>query len=284
MMCTLLTTGNGVLERIAPVLARFFGTVADDVDVCDAWDLENRNWDASISCEYMALGGELSWSLAIATDDTPHLSEEDLALTVARELGIVVIFASDYKDISWIDRAATPAGEVCYVNTEQEEAEPPRWRVAVSEINIPEFPNAEVRRIPEIIKQLQLPTPITDSCMPKEHPQPEIFYPLLNWERLTVRMKMDWPPSAWYPASMYVEDLELRDQLDDVIAQLPPADQQPVREAVEQVDQMYRALTHDDGGRNLAEATKAPITDRPWYWYRRPLNPPWDNPGKQPLR
>ncbi|MFF4601975.1 hypothetical protein ACFY12_04340 [Streptomyces sp. NPDC001339] len=278
----MLTTGEGVLGRIAPVLARFFGTSVDDVDLCDAWDLENRDWDASVTCEYMSLGGDLRWSLAIATDETPHRSEseEDLALTVARSLGVVVIFSSDYPDISWIDRAATPRGEVCYVNTDEEEGEPPRWTVAISEIHIPEFPEAEVRRIPEIIRQLQLPTPLTDACIPKEHAQRRVCFPLVNWERLTVRMERDWPPSAWYPASMYVEDLELRDQLEDVIAQLPAEDQQPAREVMEQVDAKYRALTHDDGGENLAKAAEVPITDRAWYWYRRPLNPPWDGPGK----
>ncbi|SEF01056.1 hypothetical protein SAMN05428954_5223 [Streptomyces sp. 2112.3] len=277
MMCTLLTTGDRIPDRIAPVLASFFGLPISEVDICDLWDLDSRNWDASVTCEYAPLSGDLSWSLAIATsDDTSQLTEEVLALTVARELGVVVVFSSDYSDISWIDRAATPEGDVCYINTIESEDDPPRWTVAISEIFIPAFPEAEVRPIPEIIKPLRLPTPITDACVPKGHPQREAFYPLVNWERLTARMAADWPPSSWYPASMYVEDLELRDQLDDVIAQLSPEDQQRVREATAQVDRTYRSLTHEDGGENLARATGRPITDRAWYWYRRPPNPPWD--------
>lgn len=125
MMCTLLTTGDGVPGRIAPTLAEIFGVPVPEVDVCDAWDLENRNWEASVTCEYMALDGDLSWSLAITAGDTPHISEEELALAVARSLGVDVIFPSDYPDISWIDRVATPAGEVGYVNTVEEEGEPP---------------------------------------------------------------------------------------------------------------------------------------------------------------
>ncbi|MFF2927997.1 hypothetical protein ACFVTP_37355 [Streptomyces celluloflavus] len=281
MMCTLLTTGDGVPGRIAPVLIQFFGATADEVDVCDAWDLDSRNWDASVSCEYTPLSGDLSWSLAISTaEDTPHLSEEGLALTVARSLGVIVVSSSEYPDISWIDRAATPAGEVGYISTTETEGDPPRWTVEISEIRIPAFPHAEVRHIPEIIKPLQLPTPLTDACIPKEHPQRGICYPLVNWERLTVRMATDWPPSSWYPASMYVEDLELRDQIADVIAQLPPEDRQPVGEALEKVDQAYRELTLDDGGENLTKAADMPIADRAWYWYRHPFNPPWDDAGR----
>ncbi|MFG2528988.1 hypothetical protein [Streptomyces sp. NPDC048516] len=281
VMCTLLTTGDRIPDRIAPVLASLFSLTVDEVDVCDQSDFDSRNWDAAVTCEYAPLSGDLRWSLSITTaDDTPQLSEEVLALTVARTLGVVVVFSSDYPDISWVDRAATADGHVPYINTTESEDDPPRWTVAVSEIFIPEFPDAEVRFIPEIIKPLQLPTPLTDSCVPKGHSQRDTLYPLVNWERLTVRMATDWPPSSWYPASMYVEDLELRDQIDDVIAQLPPDDQQRVREAVQQVDETYRALTHDDCGENLAKAAEVSMADRAWYWYRRPMNPPWDNPGK----
>ncbi|MEU7153687.1 hypothetical protein [Streptomyces sp. NPDC045470] len=275
MMCTLLTTGDGVPGRIAPTLADFFGVPVPDVDVCDAWDLENRNWEASVTCEYMALDGDLKWSLAITSGDTPHLSEEQLALAVARSLRVDVIFPSDYPDISWIDRVATPAGEVGYVNTVEEEGELPRWTVAVSEVSVPAFPHAEVRRIPEIIKPLQLPTPLTDACVPDGNMWRDAVWPLLNWERLTARMGADWPPSGWYPVSMYIEDLELRDQVPGVIAQLPAEMQRPVQAALEQVDQAYHRLTTEDGGAGLAAAAESSFAGRAWYWHRRPSNPPW---------
>ncbi|GCD39179.1 hypothetical protein OEIGOIKO_07008 [Streptomyces chrestomyceticus JCM 4735] len=276
MMCTLLTTGDGVPGRIAPTLAEIFGVPVPEVDVCDAWDLENRNWEASVTCEYMALDGDLSWSLAITAGDTPHISEEELALAVARSLGVDVIFPSDYPDISWIDRVATPAGEVGYVNTVEEEGEPPRWTVAVSEVSVPAFPHAEVRRIPEIIRPLQLPTPLTDACVPGGSRWRDTVWPLLNWERLTARMEADWPPSGWYPVGMYIEDLELRDQVPGVIAQLPAELQQPVQAALEQVDRTYHRLTTEDGGASLAEAAESSFAGRAWYWHRRPSNPPWD--------
>ncbi|WP_158706463.1 MULTISPECIES: hypothetical protein [Streptomyces] len=277
-MCTLLTTGDRVPERIASTLAEFFGVSVAEVDVCDAWDLENRNWEASVTCEYMALDGDLNWSLAITADDVPapQLSEEALALAVARSLRLFVIFPSDYPDISWIDRVATPAGEVGYVNTVEEEGEPPRWTVAVSEIAVPAFPHAEVRHIPEIIRQLQLPTPITDACVAEGCTWREALWPLVNWERLSVRMAGDWPPSGWYPVDMYVEDLELRDQVSGVIAQLPTDVQKSAMDALEQIDQAYHRLTIDDGGADLAEATQLPLDGRAWYWHRRPSNPPWE--------
>lgn len=205
MMCTLLTTGDGVPGRIAPVLVQFFGATTDEVDVCDAWDLDSRNWDAPVSCEYTPLSGDLSWSLAISTaEDTPHLSEEGLALTVARSLGVVVVFSSEYPDISWIDRAATPAGEVGYISTTEAEGDPPRWTVEISEIRIPAFPHAEVRHIPEIIKPLQLPTP-SPMCASRRNTRNEacaIPWSTGNgsrsvWQRTGLRRRGTRPPCTW---------------------------------------------------------------------------------------
>ena len=285
MMNGILTTGGEILDDLAVFLAAAFGVASGGVDVCDGDDYENRNWDALVTCAYRRIKGDLAWSLELTTDPavTDEPSEESLARGLAGVLGVFVVFPTDYAENPWIDRLATPDGRVAYANVAEEGDEGERFRVISCEIPTSAFPGAEVTRYPELIRSIQLPTPLTDACVPDGLLDPvRDEWPLANWERLGVRMDSNWPPSAWYPVEMYREDLELRDATDDVATRIPVTAVAGYLEAREAIDARYRALTVDDGGVTFSRATGMSITDilaKPWYWRRRPAQIPWEENG-----
>ncbi|MYT31779.1 MULTISPECIES: hypothetical protein [unclassified Streptomyces] len=283
MTYNLIAPGQEFPARLAPILAEVFGVSLADVDVSEESDFDSRNWDAEVTCEYSAVRGDLNWSVSIYATDAVQSppSEEALALKVAQALGVPVLFPGTVA-IPNVWRIATPQGGLTHARVTEPESESERLTIDAVEDAIPEFPRATVTKFREIIKELQLPSKVTDSHLPEgiSEGRREVRSLLVNWERLTVRMATGWPPSAWYPASMYVEDLELRDQTADVIGRLPADERHSATEALEQIDQAYRGLTVEDGGENLAKAADVPIVDRAWYWYRRPQNPPWDTPSK----
>jgi hypothetical protein len=282
MMYNLITTGQEIPTRLAAALAEVFGIPLGDVDVSEESDFDSRNWDAEVTCEYSVVRGDLNWSMSIYATDAVQSppSEETLALKVAQSLGVAVLFPGA-ETVPSVWRVAAPQGGLTHARVTEPESESEGLTVDAVEVAIPEFPRAAVTKFPEIIKELQLPSEVTDSHLPEGISEDlrEVRGLLVNWERLTVRMAANWPPSAWYPASIYVEDLELRDQMADVIEQLSEGKRQSAREALEQIDQAYRELTVEDGGVNLAKAADVPMADRAWYWYRRPVNPPWNCPG-----
>ncbi|MFC9736641.1 hypothetical protein ACFVKC_01830 [Streptomyces noursei] len=283
MTYNLITTGQELPARLAPLLADVFGISLADVDVSEESDFDSRNWDAEVTCEYSAVHGDLNWSVSIYATDVVQRrpSEEALALKVAQWFGVTVLFPAT-QTVPNVWRVATPQGRLTHARVTEPESESEGLTVNAVEELVPEFPRATVTKFREIIKELQLPSEFTDSLLPEgiSEDRREVRSLLVNWERLTVRMATGWPPSAWYPASLYAEDLELRDQVAGAIEQLPEDERQSAREALEQIDQKYRELTVEDGGENLSTAADVPITDRAWYWYRRPLNPPWDTTGK----
>ncbi|MCK7623013.1 hypothetical protein MUU72_07855 [Streptomyces sp. RS10V-4] len=281
MTYNLITTGQDLPARLAPVLAEVFGLSLGDVDVSEESDFDSRNWDAEVTCEYAAVRGDLNWSVSIYATDAvrSHPSEETLALKVARSLGVAVLFPGT-ETVPSVWRVATPRGGLTHARVTEPESESEGLTVEAVEEAIPEFPRATVTKFSDIIKEFQLPCKVTDAYLPEGIAEGlrEVRALLVNWERLTVRMTTDWPPSAWYPASLYVEDLELRDHLDGALDQLPAGERQAAEEALAKIDQTYRGLTVEDGGENLSRAAGVPIAGRAWYWHRRPMNPPWDHP------
>ncbi|MEU1599547.1 hypothetical protein ABZ468_43780 [Streptomyces sp. NPDC005708] len=92
---------------------------------------------------------------------------------------------------------------------------------------------------------------------------------LVIWERLCIRMRSDWPPSGWYSAEMYQEDLKLRDQLEVILKEFPEADR---------ITAAVSALSVEDRGSILCAALEEEVIQvggRPWYWQRRPAVLPW---------
>ncbi|MFE5738826.1 hypothetical protein [Streptomyces celluloflavus] len=283
MMYNLITTGQEIPARLAPLLAEVFDIPLGDVDVSEESDLDSRNWGAEVTCEYSAVRGDLDWSMSFYTTDAvqPRPSEEALALKVAQSFGVAVLFPGT-ETVPNVWRVATSRGGLTRARVTEPEDEAEELTIDAVEDSVSEFPRATVTKFPEIIKELQLPSEVTDAHLPEgiSEDRREVRGLLVNWERLTVRMATGWPPSAWYPAAMYVTDLELRDQTTEVIEQLPADEQRSAREALERIDQTYRALTVEDGGENLAKNVNVSVAGRAWYWHRRPPTAPWDIPGE----
>jgi hypothetical protein len=281
MMYNLLLTGEEIPSRVASVLSEAFGVRPADVDVSAMDEYEARNWDAVVSCEYEELRGDLRWSLTIYATEEAALqpTEEGLALLLSQALGTVTLFPEGMT-VPSIRRVATPRGELSHARVTEPESEGEETRVTAVEIEIPEFPHASVSMFPEIIKEIRHDTPVVDAYFPTEAEGDlkALRGDLINWERLTVRMTAGWPPSRWYPAAMYLEDLRFRDEAEEIASHLPDVHRGPALRALEELDAIYRHMTVEDGGRALSEACELPIEEfagRPWYWLRRPPQVPW---------
>ncbi|WP_059013502.1 hypothetical protein [Streptomyces specialis] len=280
MMYDLLLAGVDEPERIARALAEAFGVSLDAVDMAAEADDDSRNWDAAVSCEYERRPGPFSLSLDIyVTEAVTAAPEEDaLAVRLARDLAAVILFPAVEK-LPSVWKVSTPRGEVAYARVIEPVSDTDALEVTGVEIPVPELASVPVSRFPEVIKELQLDTPIVDSYLPDGADDlREVRGLLVNWERLTVRMARGWPPSSWYPADMYLDDLRLRDKVVQLASRIPAERQDPVTRALDDIDAVYRRMTVDDDGQSLAEVCSLPADElrtRPWYWLRRPADAPW---------
>ncbi|MFF4410027.1 hypothetical protein [Streptomyces sp. NPDC001404] len=275
-----MTTGKDTLSRLTGALAHAFEVPESSVDITESDDWESQNWDARVICEYERLVGDLDWALTIslANEVATQPTEEQLAVHLARYMGAPVLFPADVMMPS-LRRLVTPAGDFTYARVNEPEDEGEEFTVDAVETHVPEFPRAAVFKFPELVRLYKIDTPITDALCGESTPKGSFYDVLFGWERLVVRMDAGWPPSAWYPAAMYVEDLQTRDQLEDQVDRLPAAEQSTARQALEEIDANYRRLTVDDGGQALSEvigSLRSIGSDLPWYWKRRPVSIPWE--------
>ncbi|WP_159941395.1 MULTISPECIES: hypothetical protein [unclassified Nocardiopsis] len=280
-MYNLLLQGNMKSSAIGEVIAESFSVPLSDVDISHEDEFDSRNWEARVFCDYSPRRGDVSWALDIYTNGDPDIqpTEEDLARAISRSLGSVVLFPPKEKFPSlW--KVATPRGEVKYARIREPEEAEGAIKVTDVEIPVPELPGSRVSRFPEVIREVQIPTPIVDSYLPRgaEGELKKLRSLSVNWERLAARMASGWPPFSWYPERMYEEDLVLRDRLQQLAEVATTAEGSPALEMLDKLDSLYRQETVDDGGRALAEACGFPaseLTQRPWYWKRRPTKLPW---------
>ncbi|MCF3961076.1 hypothetical protein [Streptomyces fuscigenes] len=101
---------------------------------------------------------------------------------------------------------------------------------------------------------------------------------LAIWETLGVRMREGWPPDGTYFVDEYVNDLDTRDALEELAEGLPEGAGRGFRAVLGELDEVFEALTEEDGGASLAwrldEAEgEAPL--RAWWWHRAPADAPW---------
>ncbi|MEU5222049.1 hypothetical protein AB0G55_05210 [Streptomyces toyocaensis] len=257
-----------------------------DVSAGSEW--EDRNWDAVVTCEYERLQGVLNWSLTIyAAHEVEHRpTEDELAASMARRLSVSVFTSWDAR-FPWVRKVALPDGGSTLARVLQPEDDNPAYTVDTAESRLPDLPDVPVVHLPEAVRAYKLTTPITDS-VEKEDPAGAIFNVVdlsRNWERLCLRLRSGFPPHGWFPANLYREDLELRDRLGEAMDGLSAeiaAD--AARDAVEQLDELYRRFTIDDDGLALSSALDEEITGLPrlpWYWRRRPLALPWSERVEQ---
>ncbi|MFJ2707909.1 hypothetical protein ACIO3R_32625 [Streptomyces sp. NPDC087428] len=288
MMYNLLIAGRMEPHELATILSSTFHLSVEDVDVADyLGDADRRNWEASVSCEYSALRGDLSWSLEIYAQksiaDPP--SESVLAQRVATATGVVVLFPAmeHLPSAYW---AATPEGNVTRVRLYESDEEAPVYVVDAVEIPVRQLPNAKVMRIPEVVRELRIATPITDSfreqmpahLLAQRGAEWKFSDCLAAWEKLVVHLASGWAGSGWCPPDMYRERLAARDGLATAPDQLPPGAVTVLRQGLQQLDSTYAHLTKEDPRGSLiglllgAEARGRQLG---WWWHRRPEPLPW---------
>lgn len=273
--------------RLPPILAEAFRVALERTDVSAASELEDRNWDAVVTCEYEPLQGDLTWSLLIyAANEVEHQPTEEALASLAAQRLSAPVFTSWDSRFPWIRRVDLAGGGHTLARVLQPEDDESSYVVDATESEIPGFPNVPVTRFSEAVRAYGLPTPISDSLESAEpgRDTSRLVDLLRNWERLCSRMRSDWPPNRWFPANLYREDLEYRDLLGEAVAGAPSETAARASDALEQLDQIYRDYTVDDGGVALCSALPEGITklsSLPWYWHRRPHVLPWSEIAQQ---
>jgi hypothetical protein len=281
MMYAFLVAADAIPKETPSILAEAFGVQVAETDVSDSSELESRNWDAVVTCETEPLAGDLRWSLEIyaAEEVKQQPAEEQLARHLAQQLGIAVFFAWN-GEVPWIRQVALPTGGLTLARVVAAEDEESGFSVEAAEAPIPGIPQVSVAHLPEVVRAFEILTPVTDAVVPRDSvgKQKEIRGLLVNWERLCTRMRSGWPPSGWYSAAMYQEDLEYRDELQALLDGWSDVDQYGISEALRELDSQYRELTIEDGGRALSAALRRDVggpAAMSWYWRRRPQPLPW---------
>lgn len=281
MMCSFMAAGSGLLEVMPEVLASVFQVGVEETDVSAASEWDDRNWDATVTCEYESLSGDLDWAFSIfAADEVDRQpSERELALFLARQLGVAVFFEWG-PDLPWVRNVAMPSGEVTRARLTEPDDDGSGYCVEVTESPVPGFPRVTVARLPEVVKALHIDTPITDSvaAVSDEAVGARAIQLLGNWERLMVRLCSDWASAGWYAADMYYDDLALRQEAEGLISTLSDSGRGLIEPRLQELDDAYRDFTVDDGGCALAVALNLPggtLAERAWYWRRRPKRVPW---------
>ncbi|MFD0024492.1 hypothetical protein [Streptomyces sp. NPDC058382] len=288
MMYNLLVAGAMETSILVKILESAFDVRGSNVDVADSFgDPGLRNWEAAVACQYSALHGDLSWELDVYAQefvaDPP--AESVLAQRIATAAGVVVLFPAESIPPSayW---AATPEGNVTRVRLYASDDEDPVYVVDAVETPVRQLPNTTVTRIPEVVRELRIPTPIADSFreqMPadflaQEGPEWEFSNCLGAWEKLVAHMASGWAGSGWCPPDIYQERLAARDGLTIVPGTLPLSAAAVLRQGLQQLDSTYARLTTEDPQGSLiglllgAEASGRQLG---WWWRRRPDPLPW---------
>ncbi|MFJ5632635.1 hypothetical protein ACIQF5_08280 [Streptomyces goshikiensis] len=301
MTYNLLTLDAVSPEVMALALAGCLGIAVGDVDVADSGgDPDLRNWDAPVSCEYRAVHGDVAWSLDVYAQE--HVAdqplESELATGFAQAAMTTVLFPAEEAPPSayW---AVTPEGLLTRARLELSDDEPPLYEVTAVEAPVPQLPRATVTRFAEIVREQRPDTPVAwafaasvdkvrqaASGLARLSLDDGTGSPvwtakgnLVVWERVITQMESAWAPSGWYPADLYRERLESRDELAGIGARLPRDVTELLDAALEQLDGRFIAATEDDpSGRLRRELTgvSAEQARVGWWWHRCPNPAPWE--------
>ncbi|MFG3010070.1 hypothetical protein ACGFZB_06370 [Streptomyces cinerochromogenes] len=277
-------------EVVAAVLAQCLDVSVQDVDVADEdTDQELRNWDALVFCDEVTVLGDVSTSLDIYVQESvqPQPSERDLASAFASAADTVVLFPAEEAPPSayWL---ATEAGLVTRARLYGSDDEP-RYTIDRVEAPVGRLPHVTVARIPEVVRELKIATPLTDAFaahLRRMHPDEAgtLGSPawtasdrLGAWEKLVRHMEAGWAPSGWFPPDLYCERLEVRDELEQVCTQLPKDATVLLRNSLGSLDALFAELTVDDTGGLLRKELLPACAASPhgWWWNRRPEPLPW---------
>ncbi|MEU6665275.1 hypothetical protein [Streptomyces sp. NPDC046727] len=292
MTYNLLTVESLSLDTVTAALARCLNVREQEVDVADEdTDQELRNWDALVFCEKATVRGDVSTSLDIYVQESvqPQPSERRLASAFAGVAGTVVLFPAEEVPPSayWL---ATEDGLITRARLYDSDDEEARYVIDRVEAPVSRLPRATVARIPEVVRELKIATPVEDlfaahlhRMFPEETKTPgtafwEARSSLGAWEKLVRHMESAWAPSGWCPPDLYLERLEVRDELERVSEQLPAAVSALMQNALESLDALFVELTVDDTGGLLRKEllpAEGAASAHGWWWNRRPEPLPW---------
>ncbi|MFF3774012.1 hypothetical protein [Streptomyces sp. NPDC002232] len=299
MTYNLLTVGAVSPESMGVALAGSLGIAVGDVDVADPdGDPDLRNWDAPVSCEHRAVHGDIAWSLNIYVQgeaaDQPL--ESELAAAFAKAATTTVLYPAA-EAIPSAYGAVTPDGLLTRARLELSDDEPPLYEVTAVEAPVPQLPRAIVTRFAEIVREQKPDTPVAEAFAASVEQVREAASGLARlawdddtgspvwsakdnlivWERVIRQLESGWAPSGWYPADLYRERLEARDELAGIGARLPREVTELLDEALEELDSRFAVATAEDPSgslrRELTGATEQ--TSVGWWWQRRPDPTPW---------
>ncbi|MGI5338013.1 hypothetical protein ACQEVS_11745 [Streptomyces sp. CA-181903] len=288
-------------EAIRQALSTCFAVETSSVDVADAEsDQDRRNWDALVLCDFSGINGQLSLSLDIYVQESviSQPTEAEAALRFAAATRTVVLYPAE-ENIPSAYWAITPDMKTTRVRLSTTDDERPAYSIDAAESEIPQFPDAHVTLLPEVIREHPVAIPATESFLAKaeavlspdkreDATQPEkndadnlsdrARNSLAAWERMTRRMATGWPPSGGYPFDMYMNDLRARDDLAAILAKYPEPVHHFLLESVHLVDSEFKRLTEPDRDHVIKRLTGAPqgdVTESDWWWYRKPIALPW---------
>jgi hypothetical protein len=279
---------------VAAALAECFRVPVHDVDVADEnTDQDARNWDAPVLCGMEDVPGDVRTSLDIYARDSvqPQPSEPELAAALARVLGASVLYPAVESPPSacWVAAADGTVTRARLLDPEEDDEA--GYKVDAVEAPVADLPNAQVTRLPEIVREQRKPTPVRDGLVASLNAlgtgrTDDIGSPYWTaatnfgaWEKFVRTMADDWAPAGWYPADLYVQNLSARDDLEALQQQLTDQPAELLEAAVDLVDRQFIKLTVPDPVWYLdlrAQGLDIPDPhDAAWWWTRRPDPLPW---------
>ncbi|CAG7650410.1 hypothetical protein [Actinacidiphila bryophytorum] len=282
---------------VAEALAQCFRVPVSDVDVADEkTDQNTRHWDAMVLCGTENLRGDVRTSLDIYARDSvqPQPSEPELAAALARVLGHSVLYPAE-EFLQGVPGLAAADGTVTRARLldpgEDPHDETAGYKVDAVEAPVTDLPNAQVTRLPEIVRYQRKPTPVRDGLVASLNilgtgrtddigsPYWTAATNLGAWEKLVRTKADDWAPAGWYPPDLYVQTLSARDELEALQPQLPVQAAELLEAAVDLVDREFIKLTVPDPAWYLDLRTQGLDVPDPhdaaWWWTRRPDPLPW---------
>ncbi|MFD0855670.1 hypothetical protein ACFQ07_25740, partial [Actinomadura adrarensis] len=80
---------------------------------------------------------------------------------------------------------------------------------------------------------------------------------LRHWEVLVRRMEAEWPRQDYYMVYEYLNDLTIRDLIEEFLDGMPPGLRRKVAVVVRRLDSRFRDVTFEDGGAELGQYWRA---------------------------